>query len=173
MSQGRPLDDTQRERILALARSGESRNAVAREVGVSTSTVSRVARTASLTFDRRRTEAATRARQVDLRAERAELEADLLGDAARMRRQLWQPHTLTEFSAKDREFYDHRLPEPPPHDKLALAKATGVLVDRSVKLALVDDDNGVEDARGMLTRLSEELHFVYTHTEWTETEPES
>lgn len=113
-----PLDEAKRAEILAEARSGASRNEVARRTGVGTATVSRVCSKAGHVFDRTRTATATRARVVDLQAARTKLAADALADAHTMR--------LRALKADDgREARDY-------------AQAYGVFVDRHLKLAAFD-----------------------------------
>ena len=54
--------------VRRLIAAGEGRNAIARKLGISTASVSRLAQSMGLTFDRAGTRAATEARKVDLDA---------------------------------------------------------------------------------------------------------
>lgn len=75
-----PITEEVRARILELARGGMSCNGIAREVGVSPSTVSRAAKKAGVSFDRAQTAKAVEAAKVDVAALRAELALELLQD---------------------------------------------------------------------------------------------
>ena len=93
----KPLPPKKRAAILADIKAGQkSRNQVARDHGVSTSTVSGIAKQANLTeaFDRSGTEAATRARVIDCKAAREQLKSDLLADAQRFRERAWSPYQV-------------------------------------------------------------------------------
>lgn len=134
-----PLTDDERARILELQEAGESRNAIAREVGRSPGIVSKVVKAAGRTFDRGdQVAAATEARQQDNRAKRAALESDLLDDAIRLRQQLWQPATVYSFGGRDNTYASEVLPEPDASGKATILRAVGLAVDKSVKLSEVD-----------------------------------
>lgn len=135
----RPAPDDQRTRVLELARAGAGRNAIAREANVSTATVTRVCRAAGITFDRQRTDAATKARRADLAAARVDLAAELLDDVAEARARMRAAET--------------------PRDFLDLAKATTSLTLAHVRLAAVDnrDDERTEQTRSMLGALADGL----------------
>jgi hypothetical protein len=61
-----PITDAQKRKIRALHKQGLGRNAIAREVGCSLSTVTMVCRAAGLGFDRTKTAQAVEARKIDL-----------------------------------------------------------------------------------------------------------
>jgi predicted transcriptional regulator len=75
MAQGRPVEADVRARIIELVEAGFSRNAVARELKLSPSTVSKVAAECDppLTFDRSASAAAVAAKVADAKARRAEI----------------------------------------------------------------------------------------------------
>lgn len=77
-----PISDKQREQVLALARAGQSRNAIARQTGVSATSVSRIVKAAGLNFEANvpRTELATATRAAQQRAERVDQAQGLLDD---------------------------------------------------------------------------------------------
>ncbi|WP_067470135.1 helix-turn-helix domain-containing protein [Actinomadura macra] len=120
MAARRPLDDEDRRRVADLHARGLSRNAIAREIGRSMSTVSKLAKEAGLTFDRRRTAMATAARQEDAKARRVELANLALDDAHVMRR-----YALASDTGRDARDY---------------AAAYGVFIDRHLRLNEVDAD---------------------------------
>lgn len=137
-----PIPDDQREEVLTLARSGLSRNEVARRTGVSTASVSRICAAAGVSFDRAPTAAAVEARIIDLKAARANLAGNLLDDVAAARMRM---HSATE----PRDFFD-------------LARSVGVLANAHVRLVGVDgppDESAA--AKGMLGALAEALGVAY------------
>ncbi|WP_217169624.1 hypothetical protein [Streptomyces sp. AC512_CC834] len=137
-----PIPDAQRKEVVSLARSGLSRNEVARRTGVSTASVSRIAKTAGVSFDRTATSTAVEARVIDLKAARVHLAGNLLDDVAAARARL---HHTTE----PRDFFD-------------LARSVGVLTNAHVRLVGVDgppDEH--EEARGMVGALAQALGVVW------------
>lgn len=132
--------------VIELCRQGLSRNEICRRTGVGHSSVSGIVQRAGLTFDRTRIKAATEARQVDLAARRAELQAVLLEDAMKLRAQIWQPHEYIDHGGKDFNEARWTFPEPTPADKLKLMQATTAALGRSIDLAKLDADAGDKPA---------------------------
>lgn len=132
------LDPAKREEILRLARAGTGRNDIARTVGVSGETVSRICKAAGVTFDRSAVQAATEARVADARARRAELALLLIEDAHRLRRQLWQPVEYIDHGGKDFDEARWVVDEPTFVDKRNILQAASVAVTASTKLDLHD-----------------------------------
>jgi transposase-like protein len=131
------IDDATRDRVLALARSGRSRNAIAREVGCGTSTVSRICRAGGVSFvaTARTTRAATEVRQADQAARRTELAGGILGDISVARTWLAQAEDARELRDT--------------------AQAIRSLADAHARLAMVPGDSTAEldGARSMLVTL--------------------
>ncbi|MGF3057111.1 helix-turn-helix domain-containing protein [Microbacterium sp. YY-01] len=101
----RPVDPETRTRIVELAEQGMARNAIAREVGVSASTVTKYAKRAGIAFDRSKTAEATRAREIDNAATRAEIAAGMLSDlqdSRRIMRELPAPTDLRGVEQRTR-----------------------------------------------------------------------
>lgn len=149
----KPIAGTTRQQILDLHGLGKSCNAIARETGVSASTVSKVCRVAGLLFDRSKTGAAVAARAVDTRARRAALKECLLEDAHRLRKQLWEPTTVFNFGGKDNTLASATIKEPLFVDKKNILSAVGIAVDKVEKLEKLDGDGGVRDAESMIQKL--------------------
>lgn len=130
-----PLTDDQRAAVLRLHGEGRSRNAIARETGVSASSVSRIVRAAGGTFDRvEQTELATAVRAADQRLTRAEHAESLLDDLAEGRRRMYGTDNV-------RGWFDG-------------ARAMQALAQAHAKLALLDrtrdDDDDLEQVVSML-----------------------
>lgn len=136
--------------IRRLAAEGVGRNEIARRVGVSSSTVTAYAPAGS--FDRGASAAATKARQIDMAARRAELAANLLADAERLREQLWRPHLAYAFGGKDNDYNEHELDEPGPADKRALMATISTAMAAHLRLVDHDSDGGVAHAESAMDR---------------------
>lgn len=134
--------------IQRLAAEGVGRNEIARRLGVSSSTVTAHAPAGS--FDRTASAAATKARQLDMAARRAELAANLLSDAERLREQLWEPHLAYAFGGKDNDYNEHELAEPGPADKRALISSVSTAMAAHLRLVDHDSDGGVAHAESVL-----------------------
>lgn len=137
MASGHPVDDGDRGKVAELHKQGLNRNAIARRIKRAPSTVSKIAAELGLTFDRRRTAEATRAKVADAKARRAELAALAIDDAHAMRRR-----ALDSDAGRDARDFAH---------------AYGIFVDRHIALTHLDADTGIDDGKAMLTDLAEAL----------------
>lgn len=138
----RPVDAKTRARIEAMARTGQhSRNAVAREFGVSPSTVSRICREATppITFDRSATSAAVEAHARDLKAQRATLAQDVLDEARAVLAKFQQQHVKIGWYQGMAS--EHIMDGPESGDVKNYAIALGVLVDKHLVLVREDSDD--------------------------------
>ncbi|MFI6814445.1 helix-turn-helix domain-containing protein [Nonomuraea sp. NPDC050328] len=160
MPPAQPLSDAERQQIRDLHAAGHGCNAIARELGRDRSTISHHAKAMGLSFDRAQTRAATAARVDDAKARRAQLALDLLGDAERLRKQLWEPCTLHSFGGRDNSYNSAEVDEPPFRDKRDILGAVAVAVDKHAKLIDIDH-GGAEDGRGMLGALAAGLKAAY------------
>lgn len=158
MSRGPAVTDADREQVQALHAEGLSRNEIARRIGRSGRTVSRIADDLGLDFERgERTRAATEAKKADAKARRAQLALDLLDDAARLREQLWQPAIVFNFGGRENTYEQHELPRPPAADQLKIVQAATIAATKSLDIEKHDADTGNEDERGMLLDLRDAL----------------
>ncbi|MFH9293841.1 hypothetical protein [Streptomyces sp. NPDC017520] len=134
-----PIPDEQRDQVVELARAGRARNEIAREVGISTASVSRICADAGVGFDRSLTAAALQARVIDLKAARLGLATSMLDDVQAARQRM---HGADD----NRNFLDG-------------AKAVAALAGTHIKLVAVDrdDSSGTEAAKSMLGQLAHAL----------------
>jgi AraC-like DNA-binding protein len=153
----RRIDNTKRARILALHSEGLGCKAIAREAGVSPSTVSKVCNEAGLTFDRTKTMVATQALVADAKHRRAELAEHLLDDADRLRRQLWEPAKAFSFGGRDNTYNEVELDKPTFADQLKILQAVDVAARRHQALVEMDTDHGATEAESVLDRLAESI----------------
>lgn len=113
-----PLTPEQREAVLTSARSGASRNEVARQTGVSPASVTRICTAAGVSFDRTATAVAVQARVIDQKAARVNLAGNLLDDITEARVRLYR-------TTEPRDFFD-------------LARSVAVLTNAHVRIIGVD-----------------------------------
>lgn len=148
------LTDEKRAAILAdIAAREKSAGRIARDHGVSTSTVSRLAAKTKTGdgWQRSKTRAATRAREADLAHIRTELAnrrallAVTLHDVAeREIAKMTQPALYWDWGGKEHS-YDERLqPEPHAADRRAMMTTAGHALDKSLKLVPPKEDAGAE-----------------------------
>lgn len=156
-----PVTDDERARVSTLHAQGLSRNDIARELDRSGRTISRIANELGLRFDREATRAATAAKKADAAERRTALALALLGDAEQLRETLWAPTTVYAFGGRDNVFASEVLDQPDAATRLKILQATGVAVDRSLRLTEFDRDTSAEDAKSMLAALATGLGTAY------------
>lgn len=155
-----PVTDAERDRVAELHAQGQSRAQIARELGRSPNTIGRIATALGLSWDRTRTEQATRARQADLAGRRAELAALLLDDAFRIRGRFFTVYVEKRAvgSAEGVEVVTIRHDEPPAAELRNLVTSVAVVVDKHLALVKHDTaDQGAAGARSMLGDLGRAL----------------
>lgn len=113
-----------------------------REIGCSRSTVLKWARNAGIKPPVAQTAAATEAQATRNAASRAELSANLLKDAERLRQQLFAPCVVYNFGGRNNTFEEHQLDEPDFQAKEKILKAIGTAVDKHLAIERHDADGG-------------------------------
>lgn len=136
-----PVTDEDRQRVAELHAEGLNRNAIAREIGRSGSTVSKIAVELGLSFDRTAVKAATEARVADAKARRAALMNELLDDAEKLRQQLFAPTTIHSFGGKDHTYNSRSVDQPLFKDQRDIVQAVNTAISASLRLDLHDADN--------------------------------
>lgn len=157
MAQGRPVEAHTRARIMAMAEDGFSRNAIARELMISPSTVSKVAAEEEITFDRSASAAAVAAKQADAKARRADIQLKLVDKAEDFLHSIDQPFLAFSFGGKDNDYNERVLDSPPTGDILNLMRSTSLALKEARDLRKDDDDEGVGEAESLLMNLILEL----------------
>lgn len=158
MAQGRPVQADLRERAIVLIKSGMPRNAIARELEIAPSSVSRIASEEDLSFDRAtQTASATAARQHDMKVRRLELIDELMSKAADHLVAIDQPFLAFNFGGKENTYEEHTLDRAPTGDLLNLHRAASLAMKDARELIRDDDDQGVAEAESMLMNLILEL----------------
>lgn len=130
---------------------------IAQVMNRSKATISRHSTRLGLSWDRSATANAAKARSIDAKARRAELEILLLEDASRLRAQIWRKTTYVDHGGKDYVEVKWSQNQPNAGDKLKLMQAATAAIDRSLKISQHDNDGGTTEASSMLQRLAETL----------------
>jgi hypothetical protein len=148
-----PLTDDDRERVRQLHTAGACRNDIAREIGRSPSTVSKLAKQLGLSFDRSKVKAATAAKAADAKAKRAVLMNNLLDDAERLRQQLWHQAHVYSFGGKDNTFAEAYVEQPSFRDQRDIVQAVNTALGASLRLDQHDGDGSIEQVGSLLGSL--------------------
>ena len=158
MAQGRPVEAATRVRVIELVKAGTPRNAVARELMIAPSSVSKIAAEEGLTFERaNETASATAARAHDLKVRRLELIDELFSKAQDHLVAIDQPFLAFNIGGKDNVYTDQELDRAPTPDILNLHRAASLALKDARELIHDDDDEGVGEAESMLMNLILEL----------------
>lgn len=148
-----PLADDVVARIRELAAKGLSRNAIARELGISNYSVSKYA---GVGFDRSATAAATQAKQVDNKARRASIAERLMAQAERTLTRLEGDTYTYRVKVADSTFV---VTDSQPNSEDERNHVTGIaaLMQTVARLEALDADAGAAAGRSMLRALGEAL----------------
>lgn len=154
MARGRTFDQGPRARDLF--DSGLSCNAIARELGVSPSTISGWAKREGISFDRKKTAKAVAAQRIDRAAVRADIIDRLYQRTQRVMTRLEADQYLHRMATADgvKTFRDEF---PPALDEKNLAGSIGIYLDKATRLELIDGDQGESSVKSMLAELGEYL----------------
>jgi len=163
MGQGRPLSPRKRAAIEADLRDDTTDhgcNELAKRHKVSSSTVAKIAREIGHTFDRAKTENATRAKVLSNKARRAEIATAMLNAADQALIDMRSPYTVFGFgSGGEGMGYTHctlELEKPPSADQRNFMIIAATAVDKSIAIDRHDNaDAGEEAARSMLGLLGD------------------
>ncbi|MFJ9558287.1 hypothetical protein ACIRPH_31155 [Nocardiopsis sp. NPDC101807] len=140
MPRGHPVDPATRARIKDLHGQDLARNAIARELGISGYTVTKVCKEEGLSFDREATKAATEAKVVDNRARRQAAIARFYDQTDKVFDRLDRTsHQLKEVSAG--KLVEYESEDLPAQDLRALIQAANAAITSAVKLEQVDVDD--------------------------------
>lgn len=140
---------------------GLTLTACAKELGRSSSAVSRRSKVIGLLWDRSKTRVATEANLADNKSRRAAIEAGLLDDVQRLRGQMFAPCKAFNFGGKDNTYAEVALEQPTFVDQLKIMQAATIAVDRSLKIAVHDSDSSHDDAKSMLTGLAAAMGLAF------------
>lgn len=153
------LSEAARARILEMFDAGMPRNEIAREVGVSGSTVTTVCRKEGRLFDRSAQLLDLRAVEEDLGELRDLVAKKMLIVANDALDSLDGPHLVFNFGGRDNDYAEHLLDEAPLETKLDAMRAASLAVDKANRI--VERSNpGLEQAAGILGGINAGIEFM-------------
>ncbi|MFT8538168.1 GcrA family cell cycle regulator [Bifidobacterium aquikefiri] len=129
------------KKLKQLHSQGLSLNEIARQLHRSSSTIGKYSKQLGLSFARARTKNATKAKQADAAALRADLKLRLLHEAVLMLDSLHKPFLLGGLGGKDNSYNEHVMPSPPPAEMRNLMTSVGIALQRSIELEKVDQQS--------------------------------
>lgn len=138
-----PIPEAVRQRVAELHGRKYSRNAIATELGIAPSSVTKIAGELGLTFDRSATRVATAAAQVDNAGRRAALSSRLLDEASKALDEMNGEFLVFSFGGKDNTWNERTLDGPPTGDKRNLMSVASTAIQRH--LDIENRDSGAAD----------------------------
>lgn len=148
------------KRAQALYEDGHGCNAIARELGVAPSTVSRWAKQNGLEFDRSQTAMAVRAHVVDLAQARTLLAQKMAVAASDMLDALDGPYLVYAFGGRDNMYEEHELDRPPVEVVRNAVTTAGIAFDKASKV-LESSPEGLLDSVAVLDRLETQMDLEF------------
>lgn len=162
MTQPRPITDRERAAVRRHHAAGMTRNAIARKINRSSSTVSKIAAEMGLTFKRgAEVVAATEARRIDLAARRIDLAHAQQIAAERLNEQLFAPCIVGAFGGKENVWTQQDLSQPLFGDQRQIVAATGQAITNSLKLAPATSGESSDQVASVLSKLGEAFGAVF------------
>lgn len=156
-----PVQPEERARVEGLIRDGVPRNEIARQTGLGAATVSRIADSAGLTFDRSATAEATRARVLDLADARTRLIAGAVRNAEEALQSVWGAVLVYNIGGKDNTYTEHELASAPVTMRKEVQTIVGIAIDKVTK-ALEATPVGTGEAESVLDRIEAGIDAEFT-----------
>ncbi|SOB83149.1 helix-turn-helix domain-containing protein [Streptomyces sp. 1331.2] len=161
-----PITENDRERVRRLHADGLSRNAIAAQIGRSSSTVSKIAAELGLAFTGgARVAPATAARQEDLAALRRDLTARLYRRAAANLDRIEAGAYVRVELLPTGDTVDVVSDDPPAADERHHSQAIGGYLTSAARLAEIDAGTSGHEVRSMLTDLARGLRDAFASDE--------
>ncbi|MGD3112541.1 helix-turn-helix domain-containing protein [Streptomyces sp. YGL11-2] len=168
------MTDKDRNEVRRLHAAGQSRNQIARAIGRSSSTVSKIARDEGLRFEGgARVAPATAARQLDLAEQRRQLVGRLYARASANLDRIEAPtYTRAELLPNGRTV---RVisDEPPAQDERHHSQAISSYLSSAARLAEIDAGTGAGEVRSMLTDLAKGLRAAFVDADQADEDEEA
>ncbi|MFE7316421.1 helix-turn-helix domain-containing protein [Streptomyces sp. NPDC057555] len=167
----RPIDAHDREQVRRLHAEGKSRNEIARDIGRSSSTVSKVAADLGLRFEGgARVAPATAARQLDLAEQRRALVARLYARASANLDRIEAPEYVRAELLPNGRTVRVISAEPPAQDERHHSQAISSYLTSAARLTEIDASTGTGEVRSMLTDLARGLRAAFADADQAETD---
>lgn len=162
MARSGTFDPDARMNARVLFDQGKSCNAIAKELGVSPSTISRWAKAEGLSFDRNQTAAAVAAAETDSRARRKLIQHRLYKRVEFLQGRLEGDQFMTLVPSGGGAQETRTLGYVPPMDERNISSAITNYLSKAHELERMDDDGGVAAGESLLGALARELGLVKT-----------
>lgn len=140
-----------RAQLKKLHAGGLSASAIARELGVSKSSVSKWAKQDGLTFDRTQTAQAVAAHTIDLAAGRQRLAEKMLHRAEQLLDSLDGSYLVYSFGGRDNTYSEHTLDKPPVEVIRNAVTTAGITFDKLTRI--VERDPDISGAQSVVASL--------------------
>jgi predicted transcriptional regulator len=144
------------ERAQVLFDQGLGCNAIARELGVAASTVSKWAKDTGRTFDRSQVAAANEAHKVDLAAGRIRLAEKMLAASEDMLDRIDDQYLVYAFGGKENTYTEHKLASAPVEVRRNVITTAGITFDKLTRV-VENSGAGADSAKSMLADLGRAL----------------
>ena len=131
---------SKRAQLRSLHAAGLSASAIARELGVAKSTISRWAKAEGISFDRSKTAEATAAKSIDLAAARTRLAEKMAHRAELLLDSLDNPYIVYSFGGRDNVYNEHKLDKPPVEVIRNAVTTAGITFDKLSRIVERDPD---------------------------------
>ena len=141
----KPLTDDERARIVDLLGQGHSANQIAKQVGRSVDTISRIAKTIGHQFGQTNLAHAHEARSAYSAERRATIAARLTEEAEKLLDEMHGKYKVHNFGGKDNTFNEKTLDEPPTEAKFTMVRAVG----QAMKTVLEIDKHDNRDSENL------------------------
>ena len=151
MSKGAERSSSKRAQLRSFQSKGLSASAIARELGVAKSTISRWAKADGISFDRSKTAEATAAKSIDLAAARTRLAEKMAHRAEQLLDSLDGKYLVYNFGGKDNTYSEHTLDKPPVEVVRNAVTTAGITFDKLSRI--VERDPDVSGAQSVVASL--------------------
>ncbi len=157
----KPVDPDVRASIVATIELGQqSCRQIARDYGISPSTVSSIAKAEGLSFERaQQTAAAAAAVKVDARMLRLAAMSRLYSDEERLAARMWAPYRQYVPDQRGGDWVEYDIP--PVKEQQQIIAARNIALERAAKLEHHDADDGLAAGKTMLNDLFGALRLAY------------
>lgn len=155
------LSDEKRQEIIDALPSGDSCNAIAKRLGVGSSSVSRVARTVGHSWTAKHVAAAHDANRGYGAEHRAHLRRQLQIRAEQLLDEFDRPYVAFSFGGRDNDYNEHRFDSPPIEAKRQMISAAATAIKEARALDLHDrTDDHLSDFDTWLAQISGQVPGV-------------
>lgn len=168
MANSAERSSSKRAQLRKLHEQDLSASAIARELGVAKSTVSRWAKADGISFDRSKTAEAVAAKSIDLAAGRQELAELMLAESKSMLKKLNEPYLVYNFGGKDNTYEEHELDSAPVEVRRNAITMAGITFDKLTRI--VEKDPDVSGAQSVVASLEAGILAAAEVLRTTETE---